>query len=108
SLMGMVETCYQSIRYEEGVGYAARCIEVNPWNAAMYAQYADLLRLTGRLAEGIQAAEKGIELNPRFLELRGWLANALRDSGRLSESADQLETIARIRDAMNAARAANE
>jgi hypothetical protein len=81
-LTAMVHLCYQSNRAVEGLAYADRLVKINPMNATLHAQRADMLRMAGRLAEGIP--------------LRRWLSNAYRDMDQMEKSEEQLSIIRRI------------
>lgn len=99
ALSGLLDIYYSSADWRNALECSERLIEIDPYDAKVYALRADILISLGRTSEGIESAERALELNPTLIPVREWLAAAYRDAGRPAEQREQEEILRRMRDA---------
>lgn len=75
-LRRLMQACHDAERFEDGIEYGRRLVELNRWYADPFARLAHMYGRLGRFKEGIQAARRSVELNPAAAVVHGWLSDA--------------------------------
>lgn len=74
ALRRLVVTCHDHGKIEQGVDYARRLVQLNPWHADDFGRLAHMLGQLGEFDEGIKVAQRALELDPGDALVHGWLA----------------------------------
>jgi Flp pilus assembly protein TadD len=73
-------------RAEEAKGAYEACLQLQPGNASLWADYGGLLMVMGRIPEAEAACGKALELDPGYAPARVNLAHVFLQAGRLEEA----------------------
>jgi predicted CXXCH cytochrome family protein len=85
-------------KYEEGLEYLDRLIEINPWRARDHLRRATFLSELGHWPEALADAETALRLDPTDRTARRWLINAAQSVGDLQTSRRHVEILKRMSD----------
>jgi len=80
-LRGLMINSHDQSRWDDGVMYGRRLIDVNPWDPDYHGRMAHMLGQLGDFQNGIEYAQRSLELNPDQGVVHGWLAAAYALTG---------------------------